>query len=46
MYKYKRIEGEWYDMSVKEVENFIKQCEMYERNFSTLKTHNNPFIKF
>lgn len=46
MYKFKRIEGEWYDMSAKEVENFIEQCEMYERNFSTLKTHNNPFIKF
>lgn len=46
MYKFKRIEGEWYDMSAKEEENFIGQCEMYERNFSTLKTYNNSFIKF
>jgi len=42
-YNYCRKNGEWFDLPIKEVANFIKNCERIENNFSLLK--DNPFFK-
>ena len=42
-YSYCRKNGEWFDLPIKEVANFIKNCERIENNFSLLK--DNPFFK-
>ena len=42
-YSYCRKNGEWFDLPIEEVANFIKNCERIEKNFELLK--DNPFFK-
>jgi len=41
-YKMYHRRGEWFDLPIKEVNNFRKSCEKIEQNLDTLKV--NPFI--
>ena len=42
-YSYCRKNGEWFLLEIKEVANFLKNCERIEKNFELLK--DNPFFK-
>jgi hypothetical protein len=37
-------EGEWFDMSVSNEVNFIKECQQIEQNLTILKKSGNVFI--
>lgn len=37
-FKYCRIEGEWFNLSQEDVDNFIVTCENMEKNFAVIKT--------
>jgi len=36
MYNNNSIDGEWYELSKNQVDNFIKTCNMIENNFKTI----------
>lgn len=42
-FNYCRLEGEWFDLDIKDVANFKDTCENIEKNFDSLK--DNPFFK-
>ena len=42
--RYKRIEGEWFNLTTDEVDNFIKTCQMIHDNFEILSTQNTWII--
>ncbi len=40
-YSYCRLEGEWFEISLKDVANFLKICERIEYNLEILKKNQN-----
>jgi hypothetical protein len=42
LYKHKNIKNEWFNLDIKEVANFIQNCERIEKTFDSLKE--NPFF--
>lgn len=45
LYSHKRKGGEWFELEINDVVNFLPACEMIEKNISILESFNNPFIK-
>lgn len=37
-------QGEWFELTAEQVDQFLSKCQEYERNFDYLKQMNNPFI--
>jgi len=44
IFKHKRVSGEWFDLDISDINNFLYKCQIFEKNFSALKQFNNPFI--
>lgn len=40
----KRLEGEWFSLTDKDLDNIEHKCEMFEKNMNTLSEQDNPFI--
>jgi hypothetical protein len=43
-YSYLRKEGEWFDMSIVNEVNFLRECQEIEKNMILLKKKGNVFI--
>jgi hypothetical protein len=41
-FKYCKLEGEWFDLNIRDIANFKSTCDRLEKNFDILK-NNNPF---
>lgn len=44
LWRYLKINGEWYDLSINEISDFNNICIKIENNFNIMKTHNNTFL--
>jgi len=44
IYSYKRLEGEWFNLELYDITNFVESCEKIEKNFDILKEHKNLFL--
>lgn len=42
--KHFQKEGEWFDLSIKEEQEFLLKCEKIENSIKTLNNYNNPFF--
>lgn len=42
-FSYCRKNGEWFNLDIKDIANFLNTCERIENNFNSLK--DNPFFK-
>ena len=45
IYKYNRLNGEWFDLDIIDISKFIETCEKIEQNFDILEKYDNPFLK-
>ena len=43
-YSSKHHDGEWYHLSLIDVENFESKCKLLENNYLILKESGNPFV--
>jgi hypothetical protein len=43
-YKHNKLNGEWFNLDINDVSNFINTCNSIEKSIEFLKKEGNPFI--